>query len=235
VARALLAQAGLPIAAPCANTVSGPSPTQAAHVMQDLAGRVDLVLDAGPTPIGVESTIVDLSVEPPVLRRPGGVSLEALRVVVPRLAVATVTGRVDEAQVSPGQLGRHYAPRATLTLYTGSPDSVVRAIGEAARRLAAQGRRVGVLAPEEDVMALAPIVAAGAATGRILSRAFGARRDPDRAAHELFASLRALDADGVDCILASCPEGTEIGRAIQDRLTRAAQGGIVDCRLQIAD
>lgn len=236
VALALIGAAGVPIAAPSANRFSRPSPTCAQHVLDDLDGRVDLVLDAGATLVGVESTIVDLTVSPPVVRRPGGVSLQSLQQVLPScqwgqtpyrdLRTVQNAGGEDAPQVAPGQLLRHYAPRATLTLYEGSPDAVVAALAADARRLAAAGQRVGLLAPEEDLMRLAPVIAAMATNGRIVTRAYGARRDPARAAHELFASLRALDAEGVDVMLASRPEDADLGHAIRDRLTRAAEGRI---------
>lgn len=239
VARALLEQSGLPIAAPSANRFSRPSPTRADHVLDDLDGRIDLVLDAGPTPVGVESTIVDLTVSPPLIRRPGGVPIEALRKILwfrdndaiggqtpyRNLRTAEESGG-NLPQVAPGQLLRHYAPRAALTLYEGEPEAVVAALGADARRLVAEGRRVGVLAPEEDLLALAPVVAAGATHGRILTRAYGSRHDPARAARELFASLRELDAADLDCILASRPAAEDIGQAIRDRLMRAAEGRI---------
>lgn len=227
VARALMEIAGVPVAAPSANRFSRPSPTQASHVLQDLDGRIDLVLDAGPTPIGVESTIVDCTTDPPTLRRPGGITREQLQEVVPDLLIDIRTGEQTEAQLAPGQLLRHYAPRARLTLYLGDPAAVVSRVGADARRLAAGGTRVGVLGPEEDVMALAPLLAASAAAGRVVSRAFGSRREPARAAHELFDALRAIDAEDLDVILAITipPEG--IGLAVVDRLTRAAEGRVV--------
>lgn len=124
VARAVIAAAGVPIAAPSANLFSRPSPTQAAHVLSDLDGRVDLVLDAGPTDVGVESTVLDLTVDPPLVRRPGGVTLEALRTVVPDVQVLTHHGDDREAQMAPGQLLRHYAPQARLTLINGNLEAV---------------------------------------------------------------------------------------------------------------
>ncbi len=227
VARALMEMAAVPVAAPSANWFSRPSPTQASHVLADLDGRIDLVLDAGPTPIGVESTIVDCTSEPPTLRRPGGITREQLLEVVPDLVIDVRSGAVDQAQPAPGQLLRHYAPRARLTLYVGDTDAVVTRIAAEARTLAAGGTRVGVLAPEEDLMALAPVLAASAVAGRIVTRAAGARRDPARTAQVLFDALRALDAERPDVILATTipPEG--IGLAVCDRLTRAAEGRVV--------
>jgi L-threonylcarbamoyladenylate synthase len=226
VARALLAAARLPIAAPSANRFSRPSPTQAEHVLDDLNGSIDMVLDAGPTTVGVESTVLDLTTSPPLVLRPGGVSVEALREIVPDVAFATRHGLALDPQPAPGQLLRHYAPRAKLTLYVGEAASVVHQIGLDARTLAASGTRVGILGPEEDLMAVAPTLVPLATTGRVRFANIGSRRDPARAARELFAALRTLDNEGVDEILASAPDPQEIGLAIHDRLTRAAEGRV---------
>jgi L-threonylcarbamoyladenylate synthase len=227
VAQALLASARVPVAAPSANRFGRPSPTRAAHVLHDLEGRVDLVLDGGPTEVGVESTIVDLTTTPPAVRRLGGVTLERLRAVCPNVVVATRYGSLDAAQQAPGQFLRHYAPLAGLTLYEGDPASVAARVAEDTRRLAGEGKRVGVLGPEEDVMAVAPLVAAQAARGRALLRAFGSRRDPERAAQTLFEALRALDLETPDVILATTVSPEGIGAAIRDRLLRAAEGRVV--------
>jgi L-threonylcarbamoyladenylate synthase len=227
VALALIRASAVPIAAPSANRFAGPSPTRASHVLADLDGRIDMVLDAGAADIGVESTVLDLTVSQPAVRRTGGVTVEALKTVLPDLVVLERFVSRDEVQVSPGQLQRHYAPRAELTLYQGPPDRVVARLAADARRKAAAGVRVGVLAPEDDLMALAPLVAAQAAGGRIVSRAYGSRRETDRAAFELFAALRDLDAQGVDEILASAPAPVALGRAIRDRLVRAAEGRVI--------
>lgn len=227
VARALMETCGVPVAAPSANRFSRPSPTRAEHVLADLEGRVDLVLDAGATPVGVESTIVDCTVSPPVLLRPGGVTAEALRAQVPGLQVSERFGVVETPQPAPGQLLRHYAPAAPLTLVEGAPDSVCTRLASEARTRAASGQRVGILAPEEDVLALAPDLAALAASGRVRMQAYGRRDAPERAAAALFDALRALDAAGPDVILAA-GIGTEgLGAAVRDRLTRAAEGRVV--------
>jgi L-threonylcarbamoyladenylate synthase len=226
VAQALLRASGVPIAAPSANRFSRPSPTTARHVLDDLDGEIDLVLDAGATAMGVESTVLDLTVSPPVVRRPGGVSLEDLRLLIPDVALAPGAGGASAPQPAPGQLLRHYAPRARLTLYAGLLNNVIDRIAADARTLAAGGARVGILAPEEDLIALAPALVPLATAGRVRFANYGARRDPDRAARELFAALRSLDAEGVDEILASAPEPRHIGLAIHDRLTRAAEGRV---------
>ncbi len=227
VALALLQAAGVPVAAPSANRFSRPSPTRAAHVLADLDGRVDVVIDGGPTSIGIESTIVDCSLDPPVLRRPGGVTLEQLSAHVPGLVLQARTASAEAPQPAPGQMLRHYAPRARVTLYEGLPDLVIARIGADARALAATGVRIGILGPEEDLLVLAPVLAAPAASGRIVTRAFGARRDPDRAARELFDAIRSLDAESPDVILAAGLDAAGVGAAIRDRLMRAAEGRVV--------
>jgi L-threonylcarbamoyladenylate synthase len=227
IAHALLDAAGVPVAAPSANRFSRPSPTRAEHVLADLDGVVDIVIDGGATTIGVESTILDLTVTPPLVRRPGGVALSEIRRVVPDAMSVSETMPHERAQPAPGQLLRHYAPRAPLTLYVGEVAGVSVRLANDVRTAVASGQRVGVLAPEEDLLALAPRLAAVGASGRVVTMRCGSRRDRDAAARDLFQTLRALDARGVDVILASAPEGDGINAAIVDRLTRAAEGRVV--------
>jgi L-threonylcarbamoyladenylate synthase len=226
VARALMEMAGVPVAAPSANRFSRPSPTTAAHVIEDLDGRVDLVLDAGPTDIGLESTIVDFTVDPPAIRRPGGLTFEQVHSLVPDVVIAAGHSTAATPQVAPGQLTRHYAPQAELTLYEGHIDRVIERIAADARTAVAQGKRVGILAPEEDLSALAPLIASVASAGKIEVRPLGSRKDVERSGRELFAAIRALDATGVSMILASSPGSDGLARAIRDRLIRAADGRI---------
>lgn len=226
VARALMEMSGVPVAAPSANRFSRPSPTTAAHVLEDLDGRVDLILDAGPTDIGLESTIVDFTTDPPVVRRPGGITFEQVHSLVPEVVMSEGQGSAEHPQVAPGQLTRHYAPRAEMTLYEGEHEPVVQRIAADARTLVAQGHRVGLLAPEEDLSALAPLIAAAASAGKIVVQPIGSRADLEKAGRELFGAIRALDATGVDVILASSPGSDGLARAIRDRLMRAADGRI---------
>ena len=226
VARALMEMAGVPVAAPSANQFSRPSPTTAAHVLADLDGRIDVVLDGGATDIGLESTIVDFTVEPPVMRRPGGLTLDQIHTVVPEVVATTQQGSAAVAQAAPGQLTRHYAPRAELTLYEGETARVVQRVAADVRTLTAKGERVGILAPEEDLLALAPELAPLAAAGRVAVRPYGSRLDLARAARELFAALRELDATGVSHILATSIGTEGLGIAVLDRLTRAAEGRV---------
>jgi L-threonylcarbamoyladenylate synthase len=121
---------------------------------------------------------------------------------------------------------RHYAPRAELTLYEGDPGRLVERMGADVRTAVAKGAKVGVLAPEEDLKALAPIVASTAAAGKVEVRRYGSRKDLERAGRELFAALRDLDATGVNVIFASSVGVEGLGLAIRDRLTRAAEGRV---------
>lgn len=228
VAHALLAAAGLPIAAPSANRFTRPSPTTAAHVLADLDGRIDVVIDGGPTDIGVESTIVDCTVEPPVVRRAGGVPIEALRAIVPGITSAGETAAdVATPQLAPGQLLRHYAPRAPMSVYDGALDAVVARIAREARDQTARGTRLGVLAPDEVLVAIAPAIAAAASSGRVVVESLGALRAPEAAARALYAALRRLDDEGVDRIAAAGPVRDGVGAAVWDRLRRAADGRVI--------
>ena len=202
VAQALLAAADIPVAAPSANLFSRPSPTRAAHVLHDLDGRIDMVIDGGPTQVGVESTVLDLSGDVPEVLRPGAVTIEMLRPLVPGVrlrGVAVASG----PQRSPGLLTRHYSPRAPLTLYEGPLERVLERMRHDLEAAHAAGRRVGVLAPDDDPAVMA--------------------------AH-LYAALREFDADGVDEIFARLPAATDgLSQAIADRLRRAAAGRVVSC------
>jgi L-threonylcarbamoyladenylate synthase len=216
VAQALLAAARLPIAAPSANLFSRPSPTRAAHVLADLGGRIDIVLDAGPVDIGVESTVVDLTTVPPIVLRPGAVGVEQLRDVLPDVQLRTkaVTSS-DTPLPSPGLLSQHYAPRTPMTLYPGTPSAGLESFVAHVREVLATGKRVGVLATTEDARALRnlPVVIAE----------LGSEAQAEAVAARLYAALRELDASEVDVILAH-DFSTDVGlwRALRDRLRRAS-------------
>lgn len=215
VAQALLEAARVPIAAPSANLFSRPSPTTAAHVLQDLDGRIDMVIDGGPTDVGVESTVLDLTGPQPTVLRPGAVTVEMLRPLLPDVRLRTGAVSDAEAQASPGLLSKHYSPRAPLTLFHGSPGAALDALVERARFASAEGRRVGVLVPREDVDVF------GEFPVRLAEIGSGA--DPAGIAARLYAALRELDAAGVDVILARDIESEDgLARAIRDRLHRAA-------------
>ena len=229
VARALLLAAGLPVAAPSANLFSRPSPTRAAHVLEDLDGRIDMVLDGGVTEVGLESTVLDLAHGTPTVLRPGAITLDLLRTVVPGVTYRSpeVT-EAGAAMASPGLLAKHYSPRAPLTLYEGPPESAIDALAAGALAAIAGGSRVGILAPREELDAIRSKIGRAEPPPHIDD--LGARNNLPEIAQRLYAALRALDSAGVDLILArtvSVDEG--LGSAIRDRLRRAAAGRIVTC------
>jgi L-threonylcarbamoyladenylate synthase len=217
VALGLIRAAGVPVAAPSANRFTRASATLAEHVLDDLEGRVDLILDAGPAPIGIESTVVAVDEAGVRLLRPGAITAEEIAAVVSPLGVTLRIGAVDPSE-APGLLKRHYAPRARLTVYHGSPErAVAAALAHAAAEMAA-GKRVGALLADEDAPELPP--------GLIVAR-LGSRGDARAIARQLFAALRRLDAAGVETIVAPTFGERGLGAAILDRLTRAAEGRVV--------
>lgn len=221
VALALIRAAGVPIAAPSANRFSRPSPTRAADVVEDLGELVDMILDGGATTHGVESTVVDVSGETPMVLRPGAITLESLRELVPEIALRTsVAPDAHAAQISPGTLLKHYSPRASVRLWTGEPESRRRAVRADVAQLLESGHRVGVLLSDEDV---AELSSAGVVTASL-----GAEHNLAEVAARLFAAMRDLDRAGVDVIVTRDFGRSGMGLAIWDRLYRAAEGRVLE-------
>jgi L-threonylcarbamoyladenylate synthase len=210
------------------------SPTTARHVLADLGGRVPLILDGGRCQVGVESTVLNLCSNPPTILRPGGVSLEELRAVLPDVQPPRVS-HIQEAagdaatreepearehgQLSPGQLPIHYAPSVPLLLFDGPPQDMREAMLAELRRQQAEGVSVGVLVAEEDV---ATFEGSG-----VLVQSLGAAADPAQIANNLFAALRSLEDAGVQVILCRSFDGSGLGLAIRDRLLKAAGGKVI--------
>jgi len=215
VAQALLQAAGLPIAAPSANLFGHASPTLARHVIDDLGGRVDLILDAGPTDWGVESTILDPLQSPPVLLRPGGISLAELESVLGPVRIAAPGERVS---ASPGRQPRHYAPYARLILCPGeTPVEIAESVRSIARRERKENHRIGLLVASEVASRIEP------SDTPIVLRDLGSIGDLRMISRRLFACLRELESEGVDIILAHRMPGEGLGAALNDRLARAAE------------
>jgi L-threonylcarbamoyladenylate synthase len=223
VALAFLRKAGVPVAAPSANLFMHPSPTTAGHVLDDLDGHVDLILDAGPSPIGMESSVVDLLHDPPILLRPGGTSLEELRAIVP--TITSEPGYFDlqtavAGASSPGMLLRHYSPRAALLMFAGTPDKVLARMRSSATTLLAAGRSVGILSSGEFAQQFQDL--------DVVVNSLGSMQDLRNVGRNLFASMRELDKAGVDVILVGEFSTKGIGLAIRDRLIRASAGRVVE-------
>jgi L-threonylcarbamoyladenylate synthase len=204
VALELLRRFGGAIAAPSANRFGRVSPTSAAHVRADLGADVELVLDGGPCAIGVESTILDLTHDVPVLLRPGGVTIERIE----GLLQVPVSRHAPNEVRAPGMLASHYAPRARVELVDDD------ALASRAAALTARGQRVAVLLRGTGVR---PALEAGPNL-RLLE--LGA--DDEAAAQHLYAVLREADVEGADVVLATRPEARGLGEALADRLTKAA-------------
>jgi L-threonylcarbamoyladenylate synthase len=225
VALALIRASGTVLAAPSANRFMHVSPTTARHVAADLGGRVPLILDGGPCSVGVESTVLDLCAPVPTILRPGGISLEALRSILPHVRLAArqvVSASADaepmDAQRSPGQLLTHYAPSVPLLLFEGPAEAMRAEMLSELRRRREQNERTGVLIADEDV----PLFEGRGA----LVRSLGSAANPEQVAATLFAGLRALEEAGVEVILCRSFDEHGLGLAIRDRLQRAASGKV---------
>lgn len=218
VAHRLIELSGVPIAAPSANLSGSPSPTSAAHVIDDMRGRVDMIIDGGPSEFGLESTIVKIEDDGSLsLLRPGRITPEELSAVVPTVHIAgAVTEQLKDGEValSPGMKYRHYAPKCPVFLLDGGQDAILR-------YLASRNGRIAVIAYTEDIPHL----------GDALSGAeiydFGARADELSQAHRLFYLLREADKKNYDAIYAPLPPASGVGLALYNRMIRAAAHQIV--------
>ena len=211
VALELIKESGVPIAAPSANISGRPSPVCAEDVAEDLNGRIEMIIDGGKASVGVESTVLDLSEEVPIILRPGGVTREELQEVL---------GRVDldpglapgERPRSPGQKYRHYAPKALMTVVEGPLESQVKAISEMAEKFEAEGHKVGIMATAQTRHLYT--------RGHVISA--GDRTAPLTISANIFGILRKFDRMGVDRILAEGISEDGIGLAVMNRLYKAA-------------
>ena len=215
--RAVIQAADVPVAAPSGNTSGRPSPTTAAHMLEDMDGRIDAILDGGPCSVGVESTIVDLTCTPPRLLRPGGITLEQLRAALGEVAVDPAVTRLmgaGERPRAPGMKYRHYAPKAPVTVVTGAPER------SAAYIAAHAGPGDGVICFEEFL----PMYAGGARPVMSL----GPAGDKGEQARRVFDALRAFDHTAGSAIWAQCPDSGGSGLAVTNRLNKAAGFHIVE-------
>ncbi len=221
----LVKRAGRPLAAPSANLSGRPSPSSAAHVLADLEGRIDAVLDGGAVTIGVESTVVDLTAEPPVVLRPGAIGLEALEEIIGEVRLGyenanEATGEISSEKRA-GQKYGHYTPDTAVVLVEGEGDQVSEKIGELAGIFQKDGLKVGFLLSEES----ASFLNSKGLRSEDSEEWFllGGREEPDMAARRLFEGLRILDLKGFDVILADGSfSNTGLGLALLNRLKEAA-------------
>ena len=221
VALALIRESRCPIAAPSANLAGKPSPTSAEHVLDDLNGRIDAILDAGPTSVGVESTVLDMGVDPPMILRPGGTPLEALRKAIGKVQLHPFVAAEKELPIektrSPGMKHKHYAPNAKVILVEGTIPAVIAKVKELAEAYRLKGIKVGVLATDETLAAYRADVV----------KSLGSRFNLAVVAQNLFRLLRELDTEGVNVIIAEGVSSEGLGLAVMNRLRKASGYNIV--------
>ena len=210
---ALIAESGVPIAAPSANPAGKPSPTTARHVMEDLGDKVNIILDGGQTRIGVESTVLDMTACRPTILRPGGITSEELMSILGTIEIHPAGVKIGMGVVSsPGMKHKHYAPSSDMVVVEGGDfDIIVRKVQELADEHRREGKRVGIMATSESPRYDADIV-----------KVAGSRADLKTIARNLFVVLRGFDEKKVDIIIVEGVETKGIGLAIMDRLERAA-------------
>jgi L-threonylcarbamoyladenylate synthase len=218
-ALALLKEAAVPVAAPSANLSGTPSPTSARHVLDDLAGRIDAVLDGGPSGVGVESTVLDIRNGRPLLLRPGGVTPEEIAVILGRECPQTHwQENMAEPPPSPGLKYGHYAPQAPLYLVRGQPGAVLDRMRELRDYFQMRGDKVGLLLSRESA-------------GHLVSEyveILGDRKDAGELAANLYAALRRFDRQNVDVIIAEGYAEEGMGLALMNRLIKAAGSRVTD-------
>ena len=221
IALALIQQSGTPIAAPSANLSGSPSPTTAKHVYDDLNGKIDAILDGGSTSIGVESTVLDLSVNPPVLLRPGGTSFEAIQKVLPTVVLHPFVTSEQEITVkharSPGMMHKHYAPNAEVLLVEGTMPAMITQITMLSEQYTCEGKKVGILATDETKQKYVAYVV----------KSMGSRSNLDTIASNLFRALREFNENQVDVILAESVPLDGMGLAVMNRLRKASGYNII--------
>ena len=232
VALALLHTAGIPVAAPSANRFMHTSPTTAQHVLADLDGKIDCILDGGPCRVGIESTVLDITSSPPRILRPGGITKEALKRFIPRisgpgtgrarnrLAGGALDGLHEATLVAPGQLERHYAPHTRLVVFDDGGNRAMAAIHTEIKRLQGDGERVGVLLAFGEEQAIAGL--------QVEVAWLGPRDRLEVISSQLYAVLRDMDQRGLDVIVTHTFGRSGLGLALWDRLRRAAGGHFQD-------
>lgn len=222
LALALIREAGVPIAAPSANRSGRPSPTTADHVITDLNGRIAGVLDGGPTGVGVESTVIDVTVDPPVILRPGGVTKEQLEAVIGpvELDPSFQMGAVETPR-APGMKYTHYAPEGEMWLVEGTPELVRARQADMVRSAKENGLRTGVLATDASVAYWEQNMDADV----VLS--VGSAAHLDHVAQQLYAVLRQFDEEKVQFIVSETFPRDGLGMAVMNRLEKAAGGRIL--------
>lgn len=216
-ARAIIKAAGVPLAAPSANASGKPSPTKASHVIEDLDGKIDAIVDGGESDVGVESTVVTLATDPPTLLRPGGITPEQLEEVLGEIQISSaVFEKLKEGEKvqSPGMKYKHYAPSAQVTIIRGSFEQYKKFL----------------LAQKDTVCAVC-----FEGEGRYFEKyiEYGRENDDESQAHSIFDALREVDAMGCKRAFVRCPLSSGVGLAVYNRLLRSAAFRVIDLDIKI--
>jgi len=220
IARALIKAAGVPVAAPSANISGRPSPTEVDSCIEDLSGKVDMIIGGEKCEVGVESSVIDVTEYPPCILRPGGITLEMFRTVDENIYIDPSILKKPEADFrpkAPGMKYRHYAPKAPVRIVQGEPEKVIALINEMVQNYINEGKKVGIIATDETKDRYRG--------GVVVS--LGSRRDMDSVTRNLFETLRSFDSEGVSLILSESFEETGKGIAVMNRLKKAAGFDII--------
>ena len=217
IAKSLIKYSKVPVAAPSANISGRPSPTKASHVIEDLTGKVDIIIDGGPCQVGLESTVLDIVSWPPCILRPGAVTQEEISEIVAEVSEHEWKRAVDKPR-SPGLKYKHYAPKAKITIFKGDEKEVADRINEELEKAKKSGLKAFVLASDETLCYYI----------KELTLSLGTRNNPLEQASRLYDCLRKFDELNVDVVFAEAVDNKGVGDAIMNRLYRAASGRLVN-------
>ncbi|HZX21609.1 MAG TPA: L-threonylcarbamoyladenylate synthase [Clostridia bacterium] len=219
IAISLIEKTGIPIAAPSANISGKLSPTKAEHVIEDLMGKVDVIIAGGDCDVGVESTVLDMTNEVPVILRPGVVSREMLEKVLGKVLINSPTENSNKTNGKSDSLDTkyaHYSPNAKMVIIQGELDNIVTKINELRNKYGKENKKVGIICTDETEDRYERN------TNEIIIKSLGSRKHPETIAANLFKTLREFDETDVEIILCETVDDTEVGQAIMDRLRKAA-------------
>lgn len=214
IALSFIEEANTPIAAPSANISGRPSPTNAGDVFFDMDGKIPLILDGGSCDIGIESTVIDMSTDTPTILRPGYFTLEYLKEILPNVKLDDALVSEGITPKSPGQKYTHYAPKASMKVYVG--EGAATYIKDEAYKLKSEGKKVGILAFEEDIKDFKDFY----------TISLGDKSDLSYMSHIFYSSLREMDKADVDIILANGVSDYKLGKSIMNRMKKSASGNI---------
>lgn len=225
IALELIKRAGVPIAAPSANLSGKPSPTIGRYVVEDLDGRVDVIIDGGEVAVGIESTVLDVTGPVPIILRPGKITREIIESLVGVCGLDPGIESSDLAPKSPGMKYKHYAPNAEVVVYTGDHMRILAAFEKEMNQLNQEGKKVGIMLFDEDLVVLEKLIPKE--NDRVVFFTQGSQKQLDHFANNLFRDLRRADELGCHVILIKGVAEKDMGHAIMNRIIKAAEGRVI--------